>query len=90
MRRTTTGAALVIALLAGPAVATAEAQAPVTAPTATVQAAQGQTQAQENNEDNGDWGLWGLTGLLGLLGLIPRRQKSHNTDTHRGPGGVGR
>ncbi|MCZ9347960.1 hypothetical protein NGM37_60820 [Streptomyces sp. TRM76130] len=60
----------------------------MTAPTTTTQAAPTQAQAQEDDEDDGDWGLWGLAGLLGLLGLIPRRQK--NTDTHRGPGGVGR
>ncbi|MBT2415227.1 hypothetical protein J7I94_32610 [Streptomyces sp. ISL-12] len=90
MRRMTIGALLTAALLAGPAAVTAEAQAPVASQTTTVQAAQIQPQAQEDDNDDdsgGGWGLWGLLGLLGLLGLMPRRQKTrHNPGTHRGPG----
>ncbi|CAL9475467.1 hypothetical protein SUDANB6_02927 [Streptomyces sp. enrichment culture] len=86
MRRTTIGALLAAALLAGPAAVTAEAQTPVAAPVTTVQAAQNQAQDDGQDEDDGDWGLWGLAGLLGLLGLIPRRRKTHDTGTHRGPG----
>jgi MYXO-CTERM domain-containing protein len=97
MRRMTIGAVLTAALLAGPAVATAEAQTPVSVQTATVQsvqAAQSQAQAQQNDDnddddDSGGWGLWGLAGLLGLLGLIPRRRKTPDRGTGRGPGATG-
>ncbi|GAA2540590.1 MULTISPECIES: WGxxGxxG family protein [Streptomyces] len=85
MRRVTIGALLTTALLAGPAAVTAEAQTPVVAQAATVQATQSQAQ-DDDNKDDGGWGLWGLAGLLGLLGLIPRRRKTHDTGTHRGTG----
>jgi MYXO-CTERM domain-containing protein len=95
MRRTTTCAVLTAVLLAGPAVVTAEAQAPVTAQAATVQVTQARAQ-DDNNDDNNDdsnggWGLWGLAGLLGLLGLIPRKRKTQDTGyretgTGTGPG----
>ncbi|MFS8200211.1 WGxxGxxG family protein [Streptomyces sp. CWNU-52B] len=86
MRRTTIGVLLTAALLAGPAAVTAEAQTPVVAQAASVQATQSQVQAADNkdDDDNGNWGLWGLAGLLGLLGLIPRRQKTHDTGNIRG------
>lgn len=91
MRRVTIGALLTTALLAGPAAVTAEAQTPVVAQAATVQATVQATQSQAQDDDNkddddGGWGLWGLAGLLGLLGLIPRRRKTHDTGTHRGTG----
>ncbi|WP_416238187.1 WGxxGxxG family protein [Streptomyces mutabilis] len=87
MRRTTVGALLTAALLAGPAAVTAEAHAPVETQTTSVQVAQSQAQEDDNNkDDDGGWGLWGLAGLLGLLGLIPRRRKTHDTGTHRGTG----
>ncbi|CAL9477393.1 hypothetical protein SUDANB58_02985 [Streptomyces sp. enrichment culture] len=87
MRRTTIGALLAAALLAGPAAVTAEAQTPAAASVTAVQAAQSQAQdTDEQDDDDGGWGLWGLAGLLGLLGLIPRRRKTHDTGTHRGPG----
>ncbi|WP_369196908.1 WGxxGxxG family protein [Streptomyces djakartensis] len=90
MRRVTIGALLAATLLAGPAVVTAEAQTPVVAQAATVQTTQSQAQDDDNkDDDDGGWGLWGLAGLLGLLGLIPRRQKTHDTGTHRGPGAGG-
>ncbi|MEV5987153.1 WGxxGxxG family protein [Streptomyces sp. NPDC052051] len=95
MRRTTIGALLSVALLAGPAAVTAEAQAQPVARTATVQAAQSQTQnptqVDRNKDDGGGgWGLWGLAGLLGLLGLVPRGRKGgHDTGTYRGTGGTG-
>nr|WP_143660420.1 WGxxGxxG family protein [Streptomyces sp. JHA26] len=83
----TISALLTAALLAGPAAVTAEAQTPVAAQTATVQAAQSQAQDDDNkDDDDGGWGLWGLVGLLGLLGLIPRRRKTHDTTTRRGTG----
>ncbi|MFF9688054.1 WGxxGxxG family protein [Streptomyces sp. NPDC014623] len=88
MRRTTIGAVLTAALLAGPAAVTAEAQTPVAARTAAAQATQPQAQNDDKKDDDGGgWGIWGLAGLLGLLGLIPRRQKTHDTGTHRGTGG---
>lgn len=89
MQRTTIGALLTAVLLAGPAAATAEAQTPAVAGTATVQAAVPQAQGDDNKDDDdgGGWGLWGLAGLLGLLGLIPRRNKTHDTG-HRGTGGA--
>ncbi|MGC2999599.1 WGxxGxxG family protein [Streptomyces sp. G35A] len=81
---------LTAALLAGPAAVTAEAQTPVAAQAATVQATQNQAQEDDNkDDDNGGWGLWGLAGLLGLLGLIPRRRKTHDTGTHRDTGAGG-
>ncbi|GGU26997.1 WGxxGxxG family protein [Streptomyces lavendofoliae] len=87
MRRMTTGVLLAAALLAGPAAVTAEAQTPLVAQVSTVQAAQVQAQDDDHKDDGGGkWGLWGLAGLLGLLGLIPRRRKTHDTGTHRGPG----
>ncbi|MFZ4152357.1 WGxxGxxG family protein [Streptomyces pseudogriseolus] len=87
MRRMTIGALLTAALLSGPAVVTAEAQAPVAAQAAAVQATQSQAQDDDNkDDDDGGWGLWGLAGLLGLLGLIPRRRKTHDTGTRRGTG----
>ncbi|GAA5209930.1 WGxxGxxG family protein [Streptomyces thinghirensis] len=87
MRRTTIGALLTAALLAGPAAVTAEAQTPVVAQATTVQATQSQAQDDDNkDDDDGGWGLWGLAGLLGLLGLIPRRRKTHDTGTRRGTG----
>ncbi|WP_369688977.1 WGxxGxxG family protein [Streptomyces sp. Wb2n-11] len=86
MRRVTIGALLSAALLAGPAAVTAEAQTPVVAQAATVQATQSQAQDDNKDDDDGGWGLWGLTGLLGLLGLIPRRRKTHDTGTRRGTG----
>ncbi|GAA4691926.1 hypothetical protein GCM10023324_53530 [Streptomyces youssoufiensis] len=89
MRRMTIGALLTAALLAGPAAVTAEAQTPVVAQAATVQATQSQAQGDDKDDDNGGWGLWGLAGLLGLLGLIPRRNKTHDTGTRRGTGAGG-
>lgn len=87
MRRATIGALLTAALIAGPAAVTAEAQTPVVAQAATVQATQSQAQDDDNkDDDDGGWGLWGLAGLLGLLGLIPRRRKTHDTGTRRGTG----
>ncbi|TDC21377.1 hypothetical protein E1265_18245 [Streptomyces sp. 8K308] len=89
MRRTTIGTLLAAVLLTGPAAVTAEAQTPVAAQAATVQATQSQAQDDDENGDDGGWGLWGLwglAGLLGLLGLIPRRRKTHDTETHRGTG----
>jgi MYXO-CTERM domain-containing protein len=86
----TIGALLTVALLAGPAAVTAEAQTPVVAQATTVQATQSQAQDDDNkDDDDGGWGLWGLVGLLGLLGLIPRRRKTHDTGTHRGTGAGG-
>ncbi len=79
MRRTTIGALLTAALLAGPAAVTAEAQTPVVAQAVTVQASQIQAQDDNKDDDDGGWGLWGLAGLLGLLGLIPRRRKTYDT-----------
>jgi hypothetical protein len=87
MRRTTVGAVLTAALLAGPATVAAEAQTPVAAQAATIQATQSQAQDDDNRDDgDGGWGLWGLAGLLGLLGLIPRGRKTHDTGTYRGTG----
>ncbi|MEU3284388.1 WGxxGxxG family protein [Streptomyces longwoodensis] len=87
MRRVTIGALLAATLLAGPAAVTAEAQTPVVAQAATVRTTQSQAQDDGNkDDDDGGWGLWGLAGLLGLLGLIPRRRKTHDMGTHRGPG----
>ncbi|MFC0496751.1 WGxxGxxG family protein [Streptomyces mutabilis] len=78
----TVGAVLAAALLAGPAAATAEAQTPVVAQEANVQAPQRAAQDDtKQDDDDGGWGLWGLAGLLGLLGLIPRRRKTHDTGT---------
>ncbi|MGI5481921.1 WGxxGxxG family protein [Streptomyces lavendofoliae] len=86
MRRTTTGVLLAAALLAGPAAVTAEAQTPLVAQATTVQAVHQAQDDDHKDDDGGKWGLWGLAGLLGLLGLIPRRRKTHDTGTHRGPG----
>ncbi len=87
MRRMTVGAVLTAALLAGPAAITAEAQPTGMTQAATVQTSQSQAQDDDKkDDDNGGWGLWGLAGLLGLLGLIPRRRKTPDTGTHRGPG----
>ncbi|MCQ0024863.1 hypothetical protein M4914_19190 [Streptomyces somaliensis DSM 40738] len=88
MRRTIVGTFLTAALVAGPAAATAAAQAPVADQTAAVQVLAQEN--RDNDDDNGGWGLWGLAGLLGLLGLIPRRSKSHGTNprgTSPGTGG---
>ncbi|MFG2633426.1 WGxxGxxG family protein [Streptomyces sp. NPDC048362] len=79
MRRTTIGAVLAAALLAGPAAVTAEAQTPVTIQATAVQATQTQAQDDNKDDDDGGYGLWGLAGLLGLLGLIPRRRKTQDT-----------
>ncbi|WP_367869748.1 WGxxGxxG family protein [Streptomyces prasinopilosus] len=82
MRRTTVGAVLTAALLAGPAAVTAEAQTPVATQASTAQATQSQAQDDNKDDDNGGWGIWGLAGLLGLLGLIPRRRKTQDTGSY--------
>lgn len=94
MRRTTVGALLAAALLAGPAAATAAAQVPVAERASVVQAAPDRVPAVDDRDKDDDgggggWGLWGLAGLLGLLGLLPRRSKGHTAGGPRSSPGTG-
>ncbi|MCP9961189.1 hypothetical protein LUX05_07080 [Streptomyces somaliensis] len=69
MRRTIVGTFLTAALVAGPAAATAAAQAPVADQTAAVQVLAQEN--RDNDDDNGGWGLWGLAGPAGSAGSHP-------------------
>ena len=68
-------AALLTAVLAGPAVA----QTPTGTPPA------GTTARTDNRDDGFDWGLIGLLGLAGLAPLFMRKDRQGNvhTDTRR-------